>query len=116
MPLAALVPLGIIVVAFTVTGTGLHYIPFLTRGEVRSPRRTAQTIHPAAQIPQRAAAVVTLAPTRPPPARPPRPLPTSPHRAHLASCASQRNRIQIDAWKEGLFHRDKMIQHHVGKA
>ena len=66
--------------------------------------------------PLAAAEVAALAPTRPPPARPSHPLPISPRRAHLASCASQRNRIQIDAWKEGLFHRDKMIQHHVGKA
>ena len=37
MPLASLIPLGIITGAIGVAGTLLTVIPYLTRGEVRSP-------------------------------------------------------------------------------
>jgi hypothetical protein len=134
MPLAALLPLGIITAALGVAGVGLSGTHYLFTGEVRPPRAVvrmqrlrerswdASTPHsPRGSFDVGGDGRPGIAISLPPP---PHPVVRSPEAASLCMPPSlltrlaprpvQRNKPMTDRWKEALYDRDRMIKHHYG--
>ena len=114
MPLAAVLPLGIIIAALGVTGMGLDGVHRLFAGEVPD---SPPSPDPGPQSRRRSTTEVAY--------RPGSPAARSRTREHhsgaqwstlaepehplLLPCA-QRKKPQIDRWKEAMFDRDRMIK------